>query len=318
MRLEIRHARVIVALAEAGSISKAATTLALPQPSLTAQLRRIERSVGGRLFVRSHTGITPTALGERLIPMFADLASRADAVIAEASSLSCGLLRLGFAGWTPVTLRAALQSSLPSFEVQTATMDPDAEVEAVANGTLTAALVPSADVVDPAPVSDQVLSEVVLREPTWLALPMKARHVSGWTAAPAELAGLPWVRHTQGHWFRAVEDAFFARLDQEGAKVLHEVGSQHEAMTWVREAGAAALVLPSGPAHDVWLLPAAGAPSVKETLLWQRGATAQSTVVDLVHALRRHYCELAASRPGCWNWMVEHAEEFPELAEFLS
>ncbi|MER5418618.1 helix-turn-helix domain-containing protein [Streptosporangium roseum] len=49
MDLEVRHLRVIHAIAEYGSISKAASSLGLSQPSLAGQLQRIERMFGGRL-----------------------------------------------------------------------------------------------------------------------------------------------------------------------------------------------------------------------------------------------------------------------------
>jgi DNA-binding transcriptional LysR family regulator len=64
MDLEIRHLRVISAIAEAGSISRAAATLGYTQPALTAQLQRIERALGGLLFARDGTGTRPTALGK--------------------------------------------------------------------------------------------------------------------------------------------------------------------------------------------------------------------------------------------------------------
>lgn len=64
MQLEIRHLRVIDAIAEAGSISRAAATLGYTQPALTAQLQRVERALGGELFARTGTGTRPTALGK--------------------------------------------------------------------------------------------------------------------------------------------------------------------------------------------------------------------------------------------------------------
>ena len=51
-------------------------------------------------------------------------------MVAEASSLSSGILRIGNAEWTPVTLRRALQSSLPSVEVQTVTLGGSADENA--------------------------------------------------------------------------------------------------------------------------------------------------------------------------------------------
>lgn len=63
MDLEIRHLRVLVAVSETGSISKAAATLGYTQPAVTAQLQRIERALGNPLFTRDGTGARPTALG---------------------------------------------------------------------------------------------------------------------------------------------------------------------------------------------------------------------------------------------------------------
>ncbi|MGX7827244.1 LysR substrate-binding domain-containing protein [Actinokineospora sp. 24-640] len=67
MELELRHFRIICAVAEAGSITKAASTLGLAQPALTAQLHRIERALGGPLFERDRRGARPTPLGELVL-----------------------------------------------------------------------------------------------------------------------------------------------------------------------------------------------------------------------------------------------------------
>src|SRR5262245_49448068 len=63
MNVELRHLRVVVLVAESGSVGRAARSLNVSQPGLTAQLKRIETAFGGRLFERSHTGVTPTPLG---------------------------------------------------------------------------------------------------------------------------------------------------------------------------------------------------------------------------------------------------------------
>jgi len=58
---------MICAIAEAGSVTKAAAALGLAQPALTTQLQRIERAVGGPLFVRERRGIRPTPLGDLVL-----------------------------------------------------------------------------------------------------------------------------------------------------------------------------------------------------------------------------------------------------------
>lgn len=67
MNLELRHLRVVCAIAETGSVTKAASLLGLAQPALTAQLQRIERTLGGPLFERDRRGARPTALGELVL-----------------------------------------------------------------------------------------------------------------------------------------------------------------------------------------------------------------------------------------------------------
>jgi DNA-binding transcriptional LysR family regulator len=67
MRLELRHLRIVCAIADQGSLTKAATALGQAQPALTAQLQRIERMLGGALFDRDRRGARPTALGELVL-----------------------------------------------------------------------------------------------------------------------------------------------------------------------------------------------------------------------------------------------------------
>lgn len=63
MELELRHLRTVRAIADAGSLTRAATVLGLAQPALSAQLKRIERALGGALFERGRHGVRATALG---------------------------------------------------------------------------------------------------------------------------------------------------------------------------------------------------------------------------------------------------------------
>ncbi|WP_405449173.1 LysR family transcriptional regulator [Streptomyces erythrochromogenes] len=67
MDLELRHLKIVRAVADAGSLTRAATALGLAQPALSTQLKRIERALGGLLFVRGREGVRPTALGELVL-----------------------------------------------------------------------------------------------------------------------------------------------------------------------------------------------------------------------------------------------------------
>jgi DNA-binding transcriptional LysR family regulator len=81
MNVELRHLRVVVLVAEAGSVGRAARWLKVSQPSLTAQLKRIEAAFGGELFERSRTGVSPTALGRYAV-------DRARAILVDVDHLS--------------------------------------------------------------------------------------------------------------------------------------------------------------------------------------------------------------------------------------
>jgi DNA-binding transcriptional LysR family regulator len=67
MELEIRHLRVLVTVADYGSVTKAAAALGQSQPSLSAQLGRIERYLGAPLFERTRTGVVPTERGKSVL-----------------------------------------------------------------------------------------------------------------------------------------------------------------------------------------------------------------------------------------------------------
>lgn len=91
MNLELRHLKVVCAIAETGSVTKAASMLGLAQPALTAQLQRIERTLGGPLFERDRRGARPTALGELVL-------SRARVLLPAMKGLQDEAARLAGAG----------------------------------------------------------------------------------------------------------------------------------------------------------------------------------------------------------------------------
>jgi DNA-binding transcriptional LysR family regulator len=63
--MKLRSLRYFVAVLEAGSLSRAAGSLYVAQPALTAQIKKLEDELGTQLLERSHTGVTPTAAGQQ-------------------------------------------------------------------------------------------------------------------------------------------------------------------------------------------------------------------------------------------------------------
>ena len=65
MGMDLKQIRYFVSIADCGNVSRAADILHVAQPSLSAQLRGLEESLGVQLFVRHHRGVTLTELGRR-------------------------------------------------------------------------------------------------------------------------------------------------------------------------------------------------------------------------------------------------------------
>ncbi|WP_157069649.1 LysR family transcriptional regulator [Sandaracinus amylolyticus] len=58
--------RIVLAIAERGTLSAAATTLGISHPTLSRRLRGIEERLGTRLFDRTPSSLRPTAAGEEM------------------------------------------------------------------------------------------------------------------------------------------------------------------------------------------------------------------------------------------------------------
>jgi DNA-binding transcriptional LysR family regulator len=78
MHLEFRHLRVLLTVAESGSIRKAAARLQLSQPATSAQLKRIEHELGGPLFIRGADGVKPNENGQYVLRCARDLVTGFD------------------------------------------------------------------------------------------------------------------------------------------------------------------------------------------------------------------------------------------------
>ena len=65
--LETRELRMLVAIADEGTVTRAAGQLNISQPALSHGLRALERRVGVALFARHPRGLVPTEAGERLL-----------------------------------------------------------------------------------------------------------------------------------------------------------------------------------------------------------------------------------------------------------
>jgi len=67
LAIELRHLRYFVAVAEAGSFTRAAERMFIAQPTLSQQIRRLEQIVGTRMLQRRRDGLRLTTAGEVLL-----------------------------------------------------------------------------------------------------------------------------------------------------------------------------------------------------------------------------------------------------------
>lgn len=67
--LDLNLLRLLLAINDAGSVSQAGQKLGLSQPAASNALARLRATLGDPLFVRSRTGMVPTAYTERIVPV---------------------------------------------------------------------------------------------------------------------------------------------------------------------------------------------------------------------------------------------------------
>jgi DNA-binding transcriptional LysR family regulator len=70
-QLDLNLLRVLCAIHSCGSVTEAGRQLALSQPATSNALARLRRSFDDTLFVRSPTGLHPTHLAQRVVPVVA-------------------------------------------------------------------------------------------------------------------------------------------------------------------------------------------------------------------------------------------------------
>ncbi|KJL97736.1 LysR family transcriptional regulator, partial [Enterobacter chengduensis] len=66
-RIRLRHLHTFVAVAQQGTLGRAAETLNLSQPALSKTLNELEQLTGARLFDRGRLGAQLTIVGEQFL-----------------------------------------------------------------------------------------------------------------------------------------------------------------------------------------------------------------------------------------------------------
>lgn len=95
MNIPMEIMRTVVAIAETGSMSKAAERLNLSQPAVSAQIKRLQGLVGGELFARSANGTVVTELGKLALQQARRIVDANDQLLRLGGSEKISMRRLG-------------------------------------------------------------------------------------------------------------------------------------------------------------------------------------------------------------------------------
>lgn len=318
--LELRHLRVVCTVVDAGSLSRAAAQLGVSQPALTAQLQRIERQLGGRLFERTREGMTPTELGDFLVSgarvVLADMAHLVSGVAERVQPRGSGstVLVAGSAGPLAPLFAARLRHALQLPQVGT-------EVEAgtrslyrlVQSGRADFAIVEMwRDL--PHRVPEPLRSRWLVAEPAFVALPEEHPLGQREAVALADLAEEDWavVPPTESGEQLALQRAC-AKVGFT-PRIRHHTTESSSARELVRS-GVVTLAHPASRQGDgVTVRPLLDSPMLVDLLLvWLPGAPMAGQVDVAYRCAAQAYLSLVERSPSFQRWWDEHPEAHAEL-----
>ncbi|MFI6285406.1 LysR family transcriptional regulator [Streptomyces sp. NPDC051018] len=309
MELEVRHLRALCAIADTGSLHKAARRLGVSQPSLTTQLRRIEHSLGAELFIRERTGCRPTPVGRAVLSRARPLVTEMNALVAEAKAFASGSggprLRIGstasraLPGWL-----GRLRRRLPGTDISLhMDVSANALLRMVAAGQLDVAFVHEVEgcpLLVPEGLSVRVLVE---REPQFVSMARDHPAAAEPVVELSDLAGDRWIVDptVDGEWDGLRRVLAAAGLDP---PVLH--GDYHTAAALIAVGEAVAPCQPtSGPRDDMVIRPLRGDPLAVRLLLFSppgSGKSYETAYADLEAAYR----DVASGAAAYRQWLVRN------------
>ncbi|MDH6124971.1 LysR family transcriptional regulator [Kitasatospora sp. GP82] len=312
VELDVRHLRVLCAIADTGSVRKAALQLGMTQPSLTTQLRRIERTIGGQLFTREQTGSHPTALGHSVLsrarPIIAEMATLVTAVRQEAAGAQRRQLRIGSVGSRAVAawLRR-IHERLPETDTTIhIDISAGALLRTVAANQLDVALVHESEGFPLRMPADAEHRVLIAREPQFIALSVRHPAAALPVVRLADLAHDTWmVDPAADHEYAAMRRVFAtARLDPRVMQVRDNV----TAAELVASGEAVRPCQPTSlPGPGTVVRPIQGDPlAVRLLLAWRSKALSAPALDALYTDLGSAYLDLARVNPTYLAWLLKH------------
>jgi DNA-binding transcriptional LysR family regulator len=113
--MDLKHLRTFVAVAELGTVSRAALQLRVTQPALSRQIADLERELGLTLFDRIGRRLLLTGEGEQLLGSCRGLLGSVSAIGEQARQLQCGDMGVLKVAASPVQMETVFSTFLHKF-----------------------------------------------------------------------------------------------------------------------------------------------------------------------------------------------------------
>jgi DNA-binding transcriptional LysR family regulator len=313
VELELRHLRMVLAIAEAGSVTKAAATLGLAQPALTTQLQRIERILGGALFTRDRRGVLPTPLGDLVLARARVLIPAVTGLHDEASELigagGTARYRLGATNGPIVAgLVRRLTDAHPGGPVSIHSTWSENEVaQMTADGRLDYALIGACST-PPALLPGALNWQVVSVDAVWVLLNDRHPLAGRDEISLGELSAEAWITAPGDGCFH---ECFAAACAREGfaPRTPTEIDAS-SAFDLVAAGGAVALcqgLVRSVPGTIA--LPLRGVPlRWRHVIGYEPEGTAAAHAAEIFGYAVESYLEIVRQRPRYARWLAAHPE----------
>jgi DNA-binding transcriptional LysR family regulator len=304
MNVQIGHLRCFLAVAERRHFTRAARELGLAQPSVSAQVRRLESELGSELFHRMKGNVTLTPAGEALLPFARRILTDVDAAsseLRESGAQVRGRLSIGATPSLAATLvppvLARFHSAYPAVDLVLREAGSGDLVTALEEGALDVALVIL-------PVRHDVLeTQPLLREELVLALARTHPLAKRRTISVADLRDVPLVMFREGYDLRNATEA--ACRAAGFAPTFAVEGGEMDGVLRLTAAGLGAAIVPSlvveprGPLHAVRIAQSALTRTIGLAHRRDRRLSrAAQELVETVRALVRDRSWLRRSPPG--------------------
>ncbi|MFD0164288.1 LysR family transcriptional regulator [Streptomyces decoyicus] len=246
--MQLQQLRYFTAVADTRHFTRAAEREHVAQPSLSQQIRALERELGAELFHRARGHITLTDAGETLLPLARRILADAETArreVQEVARLRRGRLRLGAppslcASLVPDVLRA-FHTAYPGVELIVTEDGSQDLVRALADGALDLALI-----ITPLPVQAPALvtSDLLREELVVVSAPDRPAPVGRRTRIRVEdLQGRPLAMFRRGYDLREFTTAACRAAGFEPTFTVE--GGEMDAVLGFVRAGLGIAVVPS-------------------------------------------------------------------------